>query len=150
MMEKYIRDGGTLYQLSCGWEELTHIVLGLEELPADTLQELVDETYRDLSVMHKEELVPKNVCRLFMSIRDFLYFAELMEEKETGKGYYHCEELNYLMNAVIKGFMSSEYRAAYPELIVTDCMDTDYLIDFSKDSLRDYFAAVRSQASQET
>lgn len=124
-----------LKHLTKQWDDIICGVLHLQELSLSKTQRLLKDTYRALTAFHKEELVPKEISKILLRMEEFLYFASLMEEKEKGKSFYHWEELNYVVNALKKGFFDAEYACDYPKLIVTDVLDNEFLIDLEKDRM---------------
>ncbi len=136
-------------QLLKQWDEKTSSVLGLEALSLPELWLLVKDTYRVLTAVHKDECVPKEIVGLFLSMEEFLYFASLMEEKETGLGFYHWQELKLIVDALKAGFFKGHYDYAYPQLKVTDPLDNDFLVDFDQNQMEHYVAAVQTVKAEE-
>ncbi len=137
-----------LKQLTMNWDKQTDKVFGLEKLDLSEMQAIIKDTYKTLHELCKEERVPKEAVKLFLHMDDFLYFAELMEEKEVGKSYYCWEEFKYIADALKEGFFKGEYPEAYPVMLITDIVDNSYLFDLEKDKIEDYIIAVRNTANQ--
>ncbi len=130
------------------WDEQTKKVMDLEELSSEALRQLIKETYNVLNLFKGQETVPKEISRLFLKIEEYLHFAAMMEENEKGKGFYHWEETLYIVKALEEGFFDGEYKRAYPELLVTDIVDNQYIINLETDKLEQLTAAIRKNASE--
>ena len=130
---KYIK----LKQLANQWEEMTHTVLALEQIPVENLQNLLKETYKTLVVFHKDELVPKEISKLFLEMEDFLYFSSLMEEKEVGIGYYYYEKVRDIIKALEEGFLNGDFGCEFPKLPIIDVYKAPFIFDFKTKELED-------------
>ena len=64
------------------WDAEIHSALSLKEPSWPKLQGLLKETYKALTLYHKDGLVPKELARIMLCMDEFLYFTSLMEEKE--------------------------------------------------------------------
>ena len=120
------------------WDTLTHRVLALEEIPLCQVQALLKDSYALLTRYCQEDLVPKEMAKLLLTMDEYLFFAELMEEKEKGKGYYRWEESFFAVKALKEGFFKGRYPQDYPLLQITDCLDCSCLFDLEKDSMEQY------------
>lgn len=138
-----------LAMIAKAWDVQTHIVLDCKELSLKAMFELIKDTYHALTVYHKDELIPKEISKILLNMGDFAYFTALMEDNEMGKGYYHWEEFQYIVTALKEGFLKSKFEAESPQFVVTDCLDSQYLIDFEKDSLEQYILAVQNDKCSE-
>ena len=130
---KYIK----LKQLANQWEEMTHTVLALEQIPVENLQNLLKETYETLVVFHKDELVPKEISKLFLEMEDFLYFSSLMEEKEVESDYYCYRKVNAVIKTLEAGFLSGDFGCDFPKLRIIDDDKTPFIFDFTTNLLKD-------------
>lgn len=131
------------------WDAEIHNVLSLKEPSWQRLQSLLKETYKALTLYHKDELVPKELARIMLCMDELLYFTSLMEEKEKGFGYYRWREIKCLVDAMKKGFFEGKYDYAFPQLKITDPEDNDILFDLEKNSLEAYFVTYQGLISQE-
>ena len=131
------------------WANQTHIVLDCKELSLKSMFKLIKDTYKAFTLYHKDELIPKEISKILLNMGEFTYFSALMEDNEMGKGYYHWEEFQYIVTALKEGFLRSKFEAEFPQLVVTDCLDSQYLIDFENDSLEQYILAVQSERGRE-
>lgn len=126
-----------LKQLANKWEQMTHMVLDLKEIHSLKLQALLKETYALLRVFHKNELVPKEISKVFLEIQDFLYFASLMEEKEVNSDYYCYRKVYTIVKALKVGFFCGDYGCDFPKLRMVGDNEMSYVFDFEKNHLDD-------------
>ena len=131
------------------WDNQIRIVLDCKELSLKSMFKLIKDTYKAFTLYHKDELIPKEISKILLNMGEFTYFTALMEDNEMGKGYYHWEEFQYIVTALKEGFLRSKFEAEFPQLVVTDCLDSQYLIDFENDSLEQYIIAVQSERGRE-
>ena len=122
-------------QLSACWQQMTHTALDLKQIPSAKLQALLKETYALLTAVCKDELVPREVTRVFLEIEDFIYFAFLMEDKEVGDDFYCYRKLNAIVNALKEGFLNGAYPLLFPLLELKGNHDKPIVFDFNKDKL---------------
>ena len=126
-----------LKQLASQWEQITHTVLELKQIPAASLQNLLKETYEALVVYHKNELVPKEISKIFLEMEDFIYFAFLMEEKEVESDYYCYRKVNAIIKTLEAGFLSGDFGCDFPKLRIIDDDKTPFIFDFTTNLLKD-------------
>ena len=69
-----------LKNLTAEWNDFTLKTLSLKEIAPDNLQDVLKRTYAALVEYHKSDLVPKEICRIFDEIDNFIYFAFLNSE----------------------------------------------------------------------
>lgn len=138
-----------LAMLAEDWANQIHIVLDCKELSLKFMFELIKDTYKAFTLYHKDELIPKEISKILLKMEEFAHFTALMEDNEMGKGYYHWEEFQYIVTALKEGFLKSKFEAEFPQFIVLDCLDSQYLIDFENDSLEQYILAVQSERGRE-
>ena len=84
------------------WEQMTHAALELRPIDQAEMQALLRETYAVCTAFHRQKMVPKGMVKLLLEVRDYLYFAGLMEEKETESGAYHFSFHQKYGNACFK------------------------------------------------
>ena len=138
-----------LIGISDAWDDMTHRVLNLEELPLCEIQDLLKDTYSALTFFHKDDLVPKEISRVLLRLDEFLYFTSMMEENERGFGYYHWQEIFLIVEALKKGFFNAKYDYAYPKLNVCDPLDQEVLLDLEENRLEDYIRMINSMKAPE-
>lgn len=131
------------------WNKLTHRVLALEELPLETIQAVLKDSYAVLTHYHKAEAIPKSVAKLLLEMNDFLSFTAMMEEREQPLGFYHWQEIFAMVSSMKQGFFEGKYSHAFPVLEITDALDNSYLMNLQTDPLAAYFALYNRQKTQE-
>ena len=115
------------------WKEMTYAVLDLKKISLSETQELLKETYKLLIKFHKQEVIPKELCKLLLEMDGFLYFSSLMEDKEVGIDFYHYQLVSLIVKALKKGFFEGGYSCSYPQLQILDAHAHKEIIDFDKD-----------------
>ena len=140
---------GALVRLAEQWDDAASSVLALEPLPSDELWQLLGDTYRELTAVHKDAKIPKEIAKILLNAEEFLYFASVMEDNEMGPDFYHWQAIRILVDALKAGFFKGCYDYAYPKLKVTDPVDNDFLVDFESDCLEAYAAAIQSAKAEE-
>ncbi len=129
------------------WEKQVYAVLDLKKISNKTIQELLKDTYEVLTEFCKKDLVPKEIGKILLNMRDFSYFASIMEENECGAGFYNWEEIHYIVKALEEGFFESKYSYKFPVLFVKDSVDNDFLFDLENDPIEKYFVAIQQARS---
>lgn len=115
------------------WDKKTNKAMMLKDISLSKTQELLKETYRVLTVYHKEECVPKQIVQLFLAMEDFLYFSSLMEEKEKEINFYHWQEIFCIIKTFEKDFLNGNFQYEYPLFLISDVLDKSILINFNED-----------------
>ena len=64
----------TIYKVISDWQQKTHTVLDLKEIPLESMEKLLSDTYKVLAEYQNKKLVPKEIIKLFLEMDDFLYF----------------------------------------------------------------------------
>lgn len=70
------------------WNELTYTVLDLDEIPYETIHDLLFRSEEAIQEFLDVDLIPKSVALIFLRMDEFLYFASLMEKNETEENFY--------------------------------------------------------------
>lgn len=127
-----------LMNLSKEWNELTLKALDLKEIRAEELQDVLKRTYAAFTEFHKSDLVPRELCRIFDEIENFIYFAFLMEDKEVGADFYFFQKTSCILDAMKLGFFKGEYDCEFPAISVHDNNGSEYVFNFETDKLKDW------------
>lgn len=117
------------------WAQMTHTALELRPIDQAEMQALLRETYAVCTAFHRQKMVPKVMVKLLLEVRDYLYFAGLMEEKETESGAYYIPMVYDVVRALQDGFFSGEYPCPYPMLQLVTDTDTPIVLDLETDFL---------------
>lgn len=133
----------SLHLIKIGWDDMTGTVMDLEEISLTKMQFLLNETFKALISCHKSELVPKEICNIFLSVEDFINITSIIESAEKEEGFYHCLEFRIIINALREGFFSNADVYDYPRLHTSCLSPKSHKFDFEKDTLEDYFSSLK-------
>lgn len=75
------------------WEDMTGTVIELKELSVSDIEGLIADTYEVLTEYHKDALIPKEITKLLLEIKDFHEISSAIEFAEKPKGYYHSMDI---------------------------------------------------------
>lgn len=117
------------------WEDMTGTVIELKELSVSDIEGLIADTYEVLTEFHKESLLPKEITKLLLEIKDFHEISSAIEFAEKPKRYYHSMDILLITNAIINGFLKGEYECEFPKLQIKDINDNMHLIDLKTNFL---------------
>ena len=92
------------------WERLTDKVLDLKSFEILEAVSLLGRSYDVLVQYSSDELVPKEVSKILLSMEEFLYFSSMMEEKETAVDFYHYQAMFGIISALREGFFSGKFE----------------------------------------
>lgn len=117
-----------------GWQEMTHKVLNIKDISPTDIENLLKETYMILTTYHKDTLIPKELTKLLLEIRDFNEISSAIEFAEKPSGYYHSLDVCVVVDALKTGFLEGKYVCEFPKLKIYDLNKNGHIID-----LRDKF-----------
>ena len=117
------------------WEDMTGTVIDLKELSVSDIEGLIADTYEVLTEYHKDALIPKEIAKLLLEIKDFHEISSAIEFAEKPKGYYHSMDILLITNAIINGFLKGEYECEFPKLQIKDINHNMHLIDLKTNFL---------------
>lgn len=117
-----------------GWQEMTHKVLNIKDISPTDIENLLKETYMILTTYHKDTLIPKELTKLLLEIRDFNEISSAIEFAEKPSGYYHSLDVCVVVDALKTGFLEGKYECEFPKLKIYDLNKNGHIID-----LRDKF-----------
>lgn len=123
-----------LNRLNNEWSQAIYTVLAMEKESSSELQRLLLQTYEVLSELCSEQLVPKETCKLFLEMEDFLYFSSLIEANESGEGFYCHRQILDVVKALENGFLDGCYEYAFPKLVIGEG-EKSILFNLEKDDL---------------
>ena len=118
-----------LLQLTEQWGQMTQLVLDLKRIPSEQLQSLLKETYKILSLYCKDNLVPKDVCKILLEMDAFLYFASIVEGKEVEINFHFYQAIHMMVEALKEGFFRGKYECDYPMLMFHDATGNSHVLD---------------------
>ena len=91
------------------WNTLIDSTLTLEEITKDGLQELIKDTYEVLYKYHKDTFVHKDIAKLVIRMKEFLYFSKIVAENdETDLSF--VSKVFEIIGALENGFFEGEYK----------------------------------------
>lgn len=98
------------------WIKMTHKTLDLKRIPSIEIRDALRKTYDVLIYYHKDEVVPKALCKMLSKMDEFLYFASMIDEKE----FNGDPNLYWVIHSISKsmkiGFFEGKYESEYPIL----------------------------------
>lgn len=121
-----------------GWQEMTHKVLNIKDISPTDIENLLKETYMILTTYHKDTLIPKELTKLLLEIRDFNEISSAIEFAEKPSGYYHSLDVCVVVDALKTGFLEGKYECEFPKLKIYDLNKNGHIID-----LRDKFLPLK-------
>ena len=119
------------------WEQMTSTVLDLRKISANTLQNLLKETYEALRFYCKEELIPKEISRILLEMDGFLYFTSMFENNEVGIDFYLYQVIQKIVDALKRGFFNADYGCDFPKLNMLDAYNKPFVFDFENECIED-------------
>lgn len=125
------------------WQEMTHNVLDIKDIPLTDIENLLKETYTILTTYHKNTLIPKELTKLLLEIRDFNEISSAIEFAEKPSGYYHSLDVCVIVDALKTGFLEGNYECEFPKLKIYDLNKNGHIID-----LRDRFLPLAFNSTQ--
>ena len=119
------------------WIKLTYRVLDLHRIPSSEIRDALKRTYQVLYCYHKEDAVPKAVCKMIIEMDEFLYFASMINENELDDDPCFYQAIHSIGEALRAGFFDGKYKSAYPVLRVLDENDCEQEIDLEHGCIED-------------
>lgn len=123
----------TIDSTTSRWDNMTYQALNLQEISLSDIQILLKDTYHILTEVHKDELVPKSICKLLLTMDEFLYFSSMMEANEKGVDFYHYQYISNIVSALKTGFFKGEYEEPFPKLKIYGSEKNEIVIGFEND-----------------
>lgn len=123
-------DINTIDSITSRWDNMTYQALSLQEISLSDIQLQLKDTYHILTEFHKDKLVPKSICKLLLTMDEFLYFSSMMESNEKGVDFYHYQYISSIVSALKTGFFKGEYEEPFPKLKIYDSENNYTVIDF--------------------
>ena len=124
------------------WENLIQAVLSLKPLDSFEFVSLLADTYKTIKSFDNKKEVPKEVCKLLITMDEWLYFASLMEEKEVGTDFYNYQATFCIVSAIKNGFFTGDYKYCF----ATAKTEEIYTINISKEEIAAYLQSVKDQS----
>lgn len=112
---------------------MSNLALSMEEISLSEMQELLKDTYYALTKIHKDELIPKDACKMLLAIDEFLYFASMTEDSNGSLTSRQYQNIFHIVSALKEGFFNGEYEEPFPKLKTSDFNQNEIVIDFETD-----------------
>ena len=119
----------TIDSTTSRWDNMTYQALSLQEISLSDIQILLKDTYHILTEVHKDELVHKSICKLLLTMDEFLYFSSMIETNEKGVDFYHYQYISNIVSALKTGFFKGEHEESFPKLKVYDSEKNETVVD---------------------
>ena len=124
------------------WENLIQAVLSLKPLDVSEFASLLADTYKIIKSLDNKKEVPKDVCKLLITMDEWLYFASLMEEKEVGTDFYNYQASYSIISAIKAGFFDGDYKHCF----ATTKTDEIYTVNMNEKEIAAYLQSVKDQS----
>lgn len=123
------------------WDRMATTVSCHSRVPLKKMQRLLRETYKVLTLFHKENFAPKGITNILLFMDEYLYRAfESIDRAEGDVKAVAWSQYGLLYDMVLSlkdGFFEGKYKATYPILSVHDSLKDKYLFDMLNDSLKE-------------
>lgn len=123
------------------WDRMATTVSCHSRVPLKKMQRLLRETYKVLTLFHKENYAPKGVSNILLFMDDYLHRASwAIDQAEGDAKAIAWSQYGILYDMVISlkdCYFAGEYKAAYPVLSVHNSLKDKYLFDMLNDSLKE-------------
>lgn len=121
------------------WIEMTHKTLDLKRIPSIEIRDALRKTYDVLIYYHKDEVIPKALCKMLLRMDEFLYFASIITDNEFEDNPYLFQAIHSISKSLKIGFFKGEYESEYPILKIkkTDKNIVDF--DLQNGCIEDLF-----------
>lgn len=120
------------------WSRITDTIRYIEETKIPVLQNVLRITYRDLTELKDELLVPKNTCQLMLAMEEFLFYVSTVADAEELPIGDYYQKLFVIIQELENGFLNSNYKSTYPKLEFKGPSNEDIVFDFENDSLEEF------------
>lgn len=136
IMEQKVFDG-----IAYVWDRMAATVSSHNRVPLKKMQRLLRETYKVLTLFHKENSIPKGITSVLLFMDEFRHQAyealDYAEEDVKAIAWSQYGGLYDIILTLKDGFFEGEYKTPYPILCVHDHVREKYKIDLINDSLKD-------------
>ncbi len=134
-------------QAVSAWDALTNAVLELKKPDPSAVTACLRESYAVLATFRNSCTVPKDVCRLLLSMEEFLYFCSVFEGKDVPSDFFRFQAISHIASALKSGFFSGRFEYWFGDTpgapLRTLNMDGDDPLDYIRtaahDAARDVF-----------
>ena len=127
------------------WDRAALIMLREEEYSIRQVERLLNETYRICTEYCTNDMVPKDICKVFLNIQWFWEIATDVyknNDPTTSSDCADIDAIDYILDAIEHGFYAGKYDYAYPQIAVTDNKKRVHIYDLNKSFLEDFIDAL--------
>ncbi len=124
-----------------GFEALTASLLDTKEQKAAETAPLLADTVRAAMTYKKEELIPKELCRLLLGLDEYLYFASFVEQGEL-LDFYCYQAVSNIASAIKNGLFKGEF-----ECIFGNGEQVFYTLAPNEESILSYLESVENRTA---
>ena len=93
-------------KLSCEWHEITDKVIEFQEIDLLRLQELFQNSYDVMEAFRKDQLIPKEISKLFLEMNDFAWWVYDLDKTPLHEFY---QGILTLISALNEHFFVCDY-----------------------------------------
>lgn len=134
-MNKNIKD------LVLGWEKAAITMMTTKEFSIKQIENLLRETYKVCTEYKNKDMVPKELCKVFVHIERFLSYgadAYYIDECTTPSDSAEYDAIAFILEEIEYGFYNEEYKCAFPIISVDNNQCKSYVLNLEEDFL-EYF-----------
>ena len=93
-------------KLSCEWHEITDKVIEFQEIDLLRLQELFQNSYDVMEAFRKDQIIPKEISKLFLEMNDFAWWVYDLDKTPLHEFY---QGILTLISALNEHFFVCDY-----------------------------------------
>ena len=128
------------------WERMGATVSCSGRVPLKKMQRLLRETYKALTLFHKENAIPKGLACILLSMDEYLrqawQFIHYAQGDAEAIAWRQYGLLYDMVQSLKEAFFHGEYNTPYPVLSVYDSSKNMYLFDVLNDDLKELAQAL--------
>ena len=122
-------------------DELTSSLLDLKKQKLSEIAEVLADTAAVTKEYAEGEFIPKELCKLLMSIDDYLYFATFIEDGQL-LDFYCYQAVSNIASAIKKGLFEGDF-----ECIFGSGDQIFYTLSPNKASMLSYLESVKNRSA---
>ena len=121
------------------WDRINDTIRRVQKTKILELQNVLRITYKVLTELKDESLVPKNTCKLMLIMEEFLFYISAVAVAEELPICDHYQKLFSIIQEMENGFLNSNYQSTYPKFEIKGPSNQGIVFDFENDSLEEFF-----------
>ena len=134
-MNKNIKD------LVLGWEKAAITMMTTKEFSIKQIENLLRETYKVCTEYKNKDMVPKELCKVFVHIERFLSYgadAYYIDECTTPSDSAEYDAIAYIIDEIEYGFYTGKYECTFPNIKADNNQGNSYILNMENEFL-EYF-----------